>query len=179
MFRLPLSPIFLFAGLAMAQPVRYGLGRAAAPDEVRAANITILPNGTGLPSGKGTAQAGEAIFKSKCVLCHNGKGAGRKNEYPALAGGIGSLGTAAPRKTVGSYWPYATTVFDHINRAMPFNAPHTLPANDVYAVTAYILYLNGIVQQSQEMNEKTLPKVVMPNRNGFVQDTRPDIRSKR
>lgn len=82
-------------------------------------------------------------------------------------------------KTVGSYWPFATTVWDHINRAMPFNTPHVLPVNDVYAVTAWILYLNGIVTRDQKLSEKTLPKVVMPNRNGFVIDTRPDIKAKR
>ena len=112
-------------------------------------------------------------------MCHGPKGEGRKNEYPALVGGRGTLGTAKPVKTVGSYWPYATTVWDHINRAMPFNTPHILPPDDVYAVTAWILYMNGIVKRDEELSEKTLPKVTMPNRNGFVPDSRPDIHSKR
>jgi cytochrome c len=182
MFRFRPEAVLMFvlaAGAGMAQQGRYGFGKAASPESVRAADLTVLPDGAGLPAGKGTAAGGEPIFKSKCVLCHNERGAGRKNEYPALVGGIGSLATGSPKKTVGSYWPYATTVFDHINRAMPFNAPHTLPPNDVYAVTAYILYLNGIVQQTQELNEKTLPRVTMPNRDGFVPDSRPDIKAKR
>ena len=173
---------FLLSCLALstllnAQP--HGLGRPATPEEVRAMDITILPDGTGLPAGKGTAVQGEVVFKSRCVVCHNEGGQGRPGAYPALVGGIGSLATAKPKKTVGSYWPYATTVFDHINRAMPFNTPHILPPNDVYAVTAYILFLNGIVQRNEEMNAQTLPKVVMPNRDGFVPDSRPDIKAKR
>jgi cytochrome c len=131
MFRLCLA-------LPMMLAAQYNIGRTPTADEIRSADITVLPDGTGLPAGHGDAVAGEAIFTSHCVLCHGPKGAGRKGEYPALAGGRGTLATANPVKTVGSYWPYATTVWDHINRAMPFNSPHILPPNDVYAVTAYI-----------------------------------------
>ena len=158
---------------------QYNLGRVPTQAEIRSADITVLPDGIGLPQGHGSAVGGEAIYKNRCAVCHGPKGEGRKNEYPALVGGRGTLTTAKPVKTVGSYWPYATTVWDHINRAMPFNTPHILPPDDVYAVTAWILYMNGIVKRDEELNEKTLPKVTMPNRNGFVPDSRPDIHSKR
>jgi cytochrome c len=179
MFRLWLARRWALLLLPMMLAAQYNIGRTPAADEIRSADITVLPDGTGLPAGHGDAVAGEAIFTGHCVLCHGPKGAGRKGEYPALAGGRGTLATANPVKTVGSYWPYATTVWDHINRAMPFNSPHILAPNDVYAVTAYILYLNGIVGRDQQLNEKTLPKIVMPNRNGFVLDTRPDIKARR
>ena len=174
-----MSKLLWVLALPLLAAAQYGLGRPATSDEVKTANITVLPDGTGLPAGHGNAAQGEVVFGNRCVLCHGPKGEGRKGEYPALVGGIGSLGTKKPVKTVGSYWPYATTVWDHINRAMPFNMPHILAPNDVYAVTAYVLYLNGIVGRDQEMNEKSLPAVVMPNRNGFVNDSRPDIKAKR
>ena len=171
--------VFVALLLPVAALGQYGLGRAATAEEVKAANSTVLPDGTGLPAGHGNAALGEVIFGNRCVVCHGPKGEGRKGEYPALVGGIGSLGTKKPVKTVGSYWPYATTVWDHINRAMPFNTPHILPANDVYSVTAYVLFLNGIVARDRELDEKSLPGVMMPNRNGFVGDSRPDIKARR
>jgi cytochrome c len=141
--------------------------------------LTVFPDGRGLPVGKGTAVRGEAVYKEKCAVCHNDRGEGREQQWPALVGGIGSLATPKPKKTVGSYWPYATTVWDYINRSMPFDHPRTLATDDVYAVTAFVLYLNGIVEQGKELNEKTLPQVLMPNRNGFVPDRRPDVKAKR
>ena len=171
-----LAPALVAATLAFAQ---YNIGRAPSAEEIRGADITVLPDGSGLPAGQGSAVAGEPIYAARCAECHGPKAEGRKGEYPALAGGRGTLATPKPVKTVGSYWPYATTVWDEINRAMPFNAPHVLRPDDVYAVTAYVLYLNGIVTRDQVLNEKTLPKVVMPNRGGFILDTRPDIKSRR
>jgi S-disulfanyl-L-cysteine oxidoreductase SoxD len=158
---------------------QYNIGRAPTADEIRGADITVLPDGSGLPAGKGDAAAGEIVYSNRCAECHGTKAAGRKGEYPALVGGRGTLATAKPVKTVGSYWPYATTLWDEINRAMPFNTPRVLRPDDVYAVTAYILYLNGVVTRDQQLNEKTLPKIVMPNRSGFILDTRPDIKSRR
>lgn len=155
------------------------MGRTPIAAELSLAVPTVLPDGTGLPGGHGNAVAGAAVYKSRCAVCHGANGEGRKGEYPALVGGRGTLATTKPLKTVGSYWPYATTVWDHINRAMPFNTPHILPPNDVYAVTAWILFRNGIVTRDEQLTEKTLPKVVMPNRDGFVSDTRPDIKAKR
>ena len=165
--------------IASAQPEHFGFGRAPAPNEIAAKNITVMPDGTGLPAGKGTAKNGEALYKDKCAVCHNDHGEGRQGQYPALAGGKGTLNTAKPKKTVGSYWPYATTVWDFINRAMPFDNPRELSADEVYSLTAYILFLNGIIDQDAELNAKTLPKITMPNRNGFVVDPRPDIKARR
>lgn len=148
------------------------VGRAPTPDEVRAWDISVAPDGTGLPEGRGTAATGREIYSNRCARCHGAKGEGR--DSVPLAGGQGTLKNPKPLRTVGSYWPYATTIFDYINRAMPFNKPGTLTHDQVYAVTAYILYLNGIVAENAEINARTLPQVQMPNRNGFVPDPRPD-----
>src|SRR5881392_2664282 len=155
--------------------MQYNIGRAPSADEIRGADITVLPDGSGLPAGKGDAAAGEIVYSNRCAECHGTKAAGRKGEYPALVGGRGTLATAKPFKTVGSYWPYATTLWDEINRAMPFDHPGTLPPDDVYATTAYLLYLNAIVGERDVMDATTLPRVQMPNRNGFVPDARPDV----
>jgi cytochrome c len=165
--------------ISFALAAQYNIGRTPSAEEIRSADITVLPDGAGLPAGQGNASAGEIVYSNRCAECHGAKAAGRKGEYPALVGGRGTLSTSKPVKTVGSYWPYATTLWDEVNRAMPFNTPHVLRPDDVYAVTAYILYLNGIVARDQQLNEKTLPKIAMPNRNGFIQDTRPDIKSRR
>jgi mono/diheme cytochrome c family protein len=157
----------------------WGQGRPATAEEIRKADLTVFPDGRGLPAGKGTAVRGEDVYKERCAVCHNDRGEGRDQQWPALVGGIGSLATSKPKKTVGSYWPYATTVWDYINRSMPFDHPRTLAADDVYAVTAFVLYLNGLVEQGRELNEKTLPQIMMPNRNGFVPDRRPDVKAKR
>jgi S-disulfanyl-L-cysteine oxidoreductase SoxD len=172
-------PMFKSLTLAFVGACLYGQGRPAAAEEIRRLDITVFPDGRGLPVGKGTAAQGEAVYKEKCAVCHNDVGEGREKQYPALKGGIGSLATRKPVKTVGSYWPYATTVFDYINRSMPFDHPRSLAPADVYAVTAFVLYLNGLVERERELNEKTLPQVAMPNRNGFVPDRRPDVKSKR
>lgn len=150
-------------------------GQPASAELIHSRDITVFPDGTGLPPGSGDAKAGARIFEVRCVRCHNTRGTGRQGQYPALAGGVGSLATKTPKKTVGSYWPRATTVWDFINRAMPFNQPRSLPPNDVYALTAYVLFLNGIVGESEEMNQRTLPLVKMPNRDGFVRDPRAEM----
>ncbi len=171
--------VLWMAACCAAQTAPSGLGRAASADEIKTLDLTVLPDGTGLPAGSGTAKRGESLFKEKCAECHNDRGEGRPGQYPALVGGRGTLNTAKPVKTVGSYWPYATTVWDYINRAMPFDHPRSLSANDVYSITAFVLFLNGIVGETAELNEKTLPQVVMPNRDGFVPDRRPDVKSRR
>ena len=165
------SIVLVFSLAAQQKP--YGFGKPVSPDEVRKRDITIFADGRGLPPGKGDAKTGAAIYASKCAECHNDRGEGRENQYPALVGGIGSLATPKPKKSVGSYWPYATTLWDHIYRAMPFDHPRTLYADEVYAVTAFVLHLNGIVTEGQELNEKSLPLVKMPNRDGFIPETRP------
>jgi cytochrome c len=163
-----------------AQDKPLGLGRPATAAEIAEAAITVVPDGRGLPPGSGTAARGRAVYQAQCASCHNDNGEGRDAQYPALKGGIGSLATRSPRKTVGSYWPYATTVFDYIRRSMPFDHPRSLTADEVYSVTAFVLFLNGIVAETAEMNAKTLPAVKMPNRNGFIRhDESPVSRARR
>jgi len=135
-------------------------------------DITVTPDGHGLPPGSGTAAAGKAIYAARCVTCHGATG--KEGPQDVLVGGGGTLAAPKPLKTVGSYWPYSTIVFDYVRRAMPFDHPGTLPADEVYAVTAYVLYLNGIVGEHDVIDQATLPKVKMPNRDGFVADPRPD-----
>jgi hypothetical protein len=161
---------------ASAQSPTFGLGRAPTPEEIRAIDIGVTPDGQGLPPGSGTADAGKKIFESRCVTCHGATA--KEGPQDVLAGGQGTLNTAKPIKTIGSYWPYATTLWDYVNRAMPFDHPGTLPANDVYSATAYLLYLNGIVGEHDVLDQATLPRVKMPNREGFVPDTRPDTGTK-
>jgi mono/diheme cytochrome c family protein len=167
-----LTILLASAALALAQSPKYGVGRPPTPEEVKRGNITVLPDGTGLPEGGGTAADGKLVYETRCQRCH---GAGAKGgDEVALVGGQGTLNTAKPLKTVGSYWPYATTLFDYTRRAMPFKEPGILTNDQVYAVTAYILHLNGIIAESERMDATTLPKVKMPNRDGFVKDPRPD-----
>jgi len=167
----------LFAVLCCAGV--WGQGRPATAGEVRKLDITVFPDGRGLPAGKGNAVLGRPIYKVKCAVCHNEAAEGRDQQWPALVGGIGSLATPKPKKSVGSYWPYATTVWDYINRSMPFDHPRSLATDEVYSVTAFVLFLNGLIAEGHELNEKTLPQILMPNRNGFVPDRRPDVKAKR
>jgi cytochrome c len=144
-----------------------GLGHVATPDEIASWDISIGPDGAGLPPGSGTPTQGETVYAQKCAACHGEKGAGKPNDQ--LVGGRGSLsGEQAPVKTVGSFWPYATTLFDYIRRAMPLNEAKSLSDDEVYAVCAYILELNGIIGQAEVMDSQTLPQVQMPNRDGFI-----------
>ena len=154
----------------------YGLGRKANPEEIQAWDIDIAPNGAGLPSGQGSVKEGAKIFSKTCASCHGATG--KEGPMPRLVGGKGTLGSDRPVKTVGSYWPYATTVFDYVYRAMPPSAPQSLSVNEVYAVVGWILYQNDIIPESAIMNAHTLPAVQMPNRMGFVPDPRPDVLNK-
>ncbi len=142
------------------------LGRVATPEEIAPWDISIGPDGVGLPPGGGGPRQGEAVYAAKCVACHGEKGAGKPNDQ--LVGGQGSLPGDSPVKTVGSFWPYATTVFDYVRRAMPYNESKSLSNDELYAVVAYILNLNGIIADNDTMDEQTLRKVKMPNRDGFV-----------
>ena len=160
-----------------AQTGKYKLGTSATPQQVRAFGTSISPSGKGLPRGEGTAQTGRRLYQERCSACHGMKGEGGPGS-PALAGGIGTLKSAEPIQTVGSFWPYSTTVYDYIDRAMPPQNPGSLTPNEVYSVTAYVLHLNGLVKENEVMNAQTLPKVLMPNRNGFVPDNRPDVKRK-
>ena len=142
------------------------LGRVATPAEVTGWDVSIPPDGTGLPLGRGTSAQGEVVYEQKCQNCHGEKGAGQPNDR--LVGGHGTLASKTPVRTVGSYWPYATTVFDYVRRAMPYTQAHSLSDDEVYAVTAYLLHLNGIIGEADVMDAQTLPKVKMPNRDNFI-----------
>jgi cytochrome c len=142
------------------------LGQPATPADIAAWELSIPPSGQGLPPGSGTAVQGAEIYRAKCASCHGANGAGKPAD--ALAGGLGSLNSATPLKTVGSYWPYSTTLFDYVRRAMPYDRPLSLSDDEVYAVSAYILALNGVIREHAGLDAKTLPQVAMPNRNGFV-----------
>jgi cytochrome c len=165
----------LWLAAAAAETARHGLGRPATAADFARHGYVVGPKGTGLPIGRGTAREGRAIYVERCAACHGLRGEGTGN-FPPLVGGQGSLKSDNPLPTVGSYWPYATTVWDYINRAMPYPSPGTLKPDEVYAVTAYVLVVNGIVPEDFELNERTLPAVPMPNRNGFVPDPRPDVK---
>ncbi len=141
-------------------------GSPVSAAEIARWDISVPPSGEGLPPGSGTAKQGEAVYVAQCQACHGAKGVGKPAD--PLVGGVGSLATEKPLRTVGSYWPYATTLFDYTRRAMPINNPLSLSNEEVYAVTAYVLYLNGIIAENAEMNAKTLPQVKMPNRDGFI-----------
>jgi len=143
------------------------LGKPITPEDLAAWDISIGPDGAGLPPGSGTAKQGEAVFTAKCQACHGAKGAGQPNDR--LVGGQGSLPGDKPAiKTVGSFWPYATTLFDYVRRAMPYVESKSLSPDETYAVVAYILNLNGVVGDTDVINAQTLPNVKMPNRDGFI-----------
>ena len=163
-----------FSAVVYAQSPRYHVGRPPTPEEIKAWDIAVGPEGHELPPGRGTVARGQVVYVEQCTRCH-GATATEGPEMP-LVGGAGSLNTAKPLKTIGSYWPYATTLFDYVNRAMPFDRPTVMSADDVYAVTAYLLNINGIIKTDAVMDASSLPAVRMPNRDGFVSDPRPDTR---
>ena len=165
----------MFAGSAHVhtQSQQYDLGRIATAEEIAAYDISIAPDGEGLPPGGGTAAEGQNIYAIRCAECHGATG--REGPNDILVGGQGTLASNNPLKTVGSYWPYATTLWDYINRAMPFETPGTLSPNAVYSTVAYVLFLNELVEEGQRLDAVTLPQVRMPNQNGFVLDNRPDV----
>jgi len=143
-----------------------GLGVPVTAEDVAAWDINIQPDGTGLPPGSGDAATGAEIFATHCVACHGIGGAGQPNDR--LVGGQGTLTQLQQVRTVGSYWPYASTIFDYIRRAMPFQSPESLTNDQVYALTAYLLAENGIIDAKETMNARTLARVRMPNRDGFI-----------
>jgi len=155
------------AGLAQSglDAPKPNLGQPVSDADIAAWDIHVLPDGTGLPPGSGTPEQGAKIYATKCALCHGPEGKGGTNA--ALVGGQPLTGIDTP-KTIANFWPYATTVFDFTRRAMPWQAPRTLTNDEVYALTAYILSLNKIIGPTDVMNAQTLPKVRMPNRDGFI-----------
>ena len=152
----------------------YGLGRPASAAEIAQWDIDVAPDGAGLPPGQGSVRQGEAVFAARCASCHGDRGQG--GPMDRLVGGAGTIATKKPVKTVGSFWPYATTLFDFVRRAMPFDAPQSLSATDAYAVCAYVLYLNGLLPADATLDAKSLPEVRMPNRDAFFSAYKPDAR---
>ena len=159
----------LIALPAVAQT--YGLGRPALPEEIAAWDLDVSPDGTGLPEGQGTAENGEMIFSENCASCH-GEFAEGVDRWPVLAGGFGTLNRQDPVKTVGSYWPYVSTVWDYVHRSMPFGNAGTLTADDTYAIVAYILYSNDLFEYDAVLSKETFLDVEMPNADGFYEDDR-------
>lgn len=162
--------LLLAAGAVQAQKV--GIGREAKPEEIAGWAIAVRPDGQGLPPGKGTVAEGEEIFQAQCATCHGEFGEGR-DRWPVLAGGHGSLKQERPEKTIGSFWPSASTVFDYIRRAMPFGNAQSLSNDELYAVTAYVLHLNDVIKDTKfELNQGNLASIKLPNEAGFYDDDR-------
>jgi len=172
------AALLLLGGTAIAQTPGYkNVGRTPTKQEVEAWDISVGPDGKGLPEGHGTAKEGAPVFAAKCAVCHGAEGEGGKIG-PRVVGGIAdteTLTTLKPVRTVGGYWPYATSVWDFIRRAMPRDQSGTLTPNEVYSLTAFILAKSKIIQEDDVLDQKTLPKVQMPNRNGFVPPNFADI----
>jgi hypothetical protein len=178
--KLLVAGVALVASTTSAQtlmPAYKGIGTPATPQEIQAEEISISPQGKGLPPGSGTAKRGALIFADKCAVCHGSNAEGGKIG-PALVtdkDAHDTLTTMRPVRSLAAYWPYATMVWDYIHRAMPRNQGGTLVPTEVYSLTAFILYRNGIIQEGDVMDANTLPKVQMPNRNGFIPANFADI----
>ncbi|MGI9205128.1 MAG: c-type cytochrome [Woeseiaceae bacterium] len=160
--------VLLLVSVAAAAQESPGLGQQVSVAEIEALDFTVQPDGAGLPDGAGSAKQGAIVYQTHCLACHGPEGQDGINDR--LAGGHGSLTTSTPVKTLGSFWPYATTVFDYVRRAMPYQTPGVLTNDELYAVTAYLLFVNDIVEEKAVMNAQTLPGVRMPNRDNFVWD---------
>ncbi|QKT04891.1 cytochrome c [Ectothiorhodospiraceae bacterium 2226] len=172
-----ITAALLLAGLgatAYAQQEGFGFGTEPSAEEIAGWDIDVRgSDGAGLPEGEGDVKRGRDVFMEQCAACHGARGEGEPME--PLQGGVNSLDGDDPQKTIGSYWPYAPILFDYTRRAMPMHAPQSLSNDDVYAVTAFMLFLNELVPEDAVMNAETLPQVEMPNRDGFVDDPRPDV----
>ena len=180
MFKLP-NLAAAVAAIVLASAVQagpLGIGSTATPEMIAGWDIDIRPDGTGLPQGQGSVVEGEPLYEAQCASCHGlfGEGEGR---WPVLAGGEGTLDTLHPEKTVGSYWPYASTLWDYIHRAMPYPAPQSLTDDEVYAISAYVLYLNDIVDEDFVATKESFVQVKMPNEPNFYIDSRPDVQNTR
>lgn len=148
-------------------PERLGIGRVATQREIDSLNISITPDGKGLPPGAGTVGSGRVVYQAKCAACHGATGTEVSNNRLVAA-----FGDTIKAKTIGNYWPYATTVFDYIRRAMPYNAPGSLTNEEVYSLTAFLLWRNKIIDSTVVMQARSLPAVVMPAKSLYVDDDR-------
>ena len=173
-----LSSFYLCAAGAADRTGYYGYGSPATVAEIAGWDIDVSPDGTGLPMGSGSVEDGELLYEEQCAECHGsfGEGVGR---FPILAGGEGSLRDARPTKTIGSYWAYTSTLWDYIHRTMPFTRPESLEDDEVYALTAYVLYLNDLVDDDFVLNKTNFTSIQLPNRNNFIPDPRPDVHNVR
>ena len=151
------------------------VGHVATLEQQQQWTAPALPDGQALPTGSGNVTKGKVLFAQRCSMCHGARGEGRDPLGPPLVGGIGSLASREPLLTVGSYWPNAVSIWDYIRRAMPYPAPGSLSDDEVYSLTAFLLAANGIVPERARLDAHSLPKVRMPNANGFVADPRPDV----
>jgi mono/diheme cytochrome c family protein len=156
-----------------ALPARLGLGNPATAEEIAGWDISVRADGHNLPKGRGTVAEGEELYVAHCASCHGDFGEG-VDRWPALIGGRGTLATDAPRRTIGSYWPYAPVVFDYIRRAMPYAAPQSLTTDEYYAITAYVLHLNELLPADATLDQDSIKTIRMPNRDGFILEARPD-----
>ena len=164
----------LAVSASVSQAGKYNLGRQALPEEVAAWDIDVRPDGQGLPKGQGKVSDGEKVYAEQCAACHGDFGEGI-DRWPVLVGGKGTLASQDPVKTIGSYWPYASTVYDYIRRAMPFGNAQSLTPDQVYALTAYLLYMNEVItDDSFVLSDKNFASVKMPNAENFTKDPRPD-----
>jgi cytochrome c len=165
----------LLAAVSVDAAERLGIGSPISPEEIHGWNIDVRGDGAGLPSGAGTAALGREIFANRCAKCHGDEGQG-DGRGPALKGGIGSLKTDHPIMTIGSYWPFAPTIFDYVRRAMPLDASQSLTSDEAYSLTAYLLYINGLIQdQNAGLSQSNLPLIRMPNSDGFISDDREKV----
>jgi len=164
----------VLSGTATASERPFGLGTLATAEQIAGWDIDVRPDGKGAPIGSGTAAEGEEIYAERCAACHGDFGEG-VDRWPILAGGLGSLATDDPVKTVGSYWPYASTVYDYVYRAMPFGEAQSLTHEETYQVVAYILNMSDVIDDEFVLSNETIGSVKMPNQNGFMlPDPRPD-----
>lgn len=174
------AALFTILPYSFAAAETFGFGTTPTAEEIAMIDIDAMPDGRGLPAGSGTVAAGETVYVEQCAACHGEQleGVGETGGA-ALIGGRGTIGTPETKKTVESYWPYATTLFDYVKRAMPFNAPGSLSDDDIYAVSAYILHRADVIEADAVMDASTLAAVEMPNKDGFIPDPRPDLHTYR
>lgn len=173
-----LAPATLWAKGGNKSAEFWGFGEPATAEQIAGWDIDVRPDGTGLPPGSGSVEDGEMLYEEKCAECHGSFGEG-EGRHPALAGGEGTLQDARPTKTVGSYWPYASTLWDYIHRAMPFREPQSLTDDEVYAISAYVLYLNELVEDDFVLTQENLASIEMPNVDSFIPEERPNTHNKR
>ena len=167
--------VFLLVNISSASERKFNLGKLATKEEIAGWDIDVRPDGLGAPIGSGTALIGEEIYTEQCAACHGDFGEGA-DRWPALVGGEDSLASHDPEKTTGSYWPYASTMYDYIYRAMPYGVAQSLSHDETYEIVAYLLYMSDIIDEDFVLSEKNIGEIEMPNRNGFLlPDPRPDI----